>query len=133
MIPVEELRSENDGIKDLSDVLINLVPDQKLRTNKVFCELMTRFQEKLDNHLKHEARAIYPELLNHNDKKINQVAKDFLSNTHELERILTKYVKRWCNNINSDNHDEFENETMEMFKLVDARIEMEESHLFNVL
>ena len=133
MLPVEELRSENDGIKDLSDVLVNLVPDQKLRTNVVFCELMTRFQQKLDSHLKHEARSIYPQLLNHDDKKINQVAKDFLSNTHELERILTKYVKRWCNNINSDNHDEFESETMEMFKLVDARIEMEESHLFNVL
>lgn len=133
MIPVEELRSENDGIKDLSDVLVNLVTDQKLRTNVVFCELMTRFQEKLDSHLKHEARSIYPELLNHTDKKINQVAKDFLSNTHELERILSKYVKRWCNNINSDNHDEFENETLEMFKLVDARIEMEESHLFNAL
>lgn len=133
MISVEELRSENDGIKDLSDVLANLVTNQKLRTNNVFCELLQRFQNKLDSHLKHEARSIYPELLNHDDKKIKQVARDFLSNTHELERILSKYVKRWCSHINVDNHTEFERETMEIFKLVEARIEMEETHLFPIL
>ena len=133
MIPVEELRNENDEIKDLSDVLANLVSDQSLRTNGVFCELLQRFQSKLDNHLKHEARSIYPELLNHNDKSINQVAKQFLSNTHELERILSKYVKRWCHHINTDNHEEFEKETMDIFRLVNERIHMEETHLFTVL
>ena len=133
MIPVQELRIENEGIKDLSDVLSKLVPDQGLRTNTVFCELMQRFQTKLDMHLKHEARSIYPELLNHEEKNIKKIAKDFLSNTHELERILSRYVKRWCTHINADNHDEFERETMEIFKLVDARITMEETYLFNVL
>ena len=133
MIPVEELRSENDGIKDLSDVLINLVKDQKLRTNPIFCELMQRFRSKLESHLKHEARAIYPKLLNHDDKKIKIVATDFLSNTHELERILNKYVKHWCDNINTDNHEEFEDETMGLFRLVRERIEMEETHLFAVI
>ncbi len=133
MIPVEELRSENDGIKDLSDVLANLISDQKLRTNTVFCELMQRFRSKLEIHLKHEARSIYPELLNHDDKNIKMVAKDFLSNTHELERIMNKYVKRWCDNINTDNHKEFEDETKEVFRLVNERIKLEEAHLFTVL
>ena len=133
MIPVEELRNENDEIKDLSDVLSNLVSDQSLRTNTVFCELLQRFRSKLDAHLKHEARSIYPELLNHDDKKLKQIAKDFLSNTHELERILSKYVKRWCHHINTENHDEFEKETMEIFRLVNERIQMEETHLFTAL
>ena len=133
MIPVEELRKENDEIKDLSNVLSNLVSDQSLRTNAVFCELLNRFREKLDEHLKHEARSIYPELLNHDDKNIKMVAKDFVSNTHELERILTKYVKRWCHCINTDNHEEFESETIEIFRLINDRIQMEEKHLFPIL
>ena len=133
MIPVEELRGENDVIKDLSDILSYLVMHQRLRNNTVFCELLKRFHERLDHHLKHEARSIYPELLNHEDPKIKLVAKDFLSNTHELERILSKYVKRWCNHINTENHKEFEEETMSVFKLVNERIEMEESHLFTAL
>ena len=133
MISAEELRKENDEIKDLSDVLSSLVSNQSLRTNSVFCELLQRFHDKLDNHLKHEARSIYPELLSHADNKIKQVAKDFLSNTHELERILTKYVKRWCHHINTENHEEFEKETMDVFRLVQERIDMEESHLFSIL
>lgn len=133
MIPTEALRNENNEITELSSVLSNLVTDQSLRTNTIFCELLQRFQNKLDEHLKHEARSIYPELLNHDDNHIRQVAKDFVSNTHELERILSKYVKRWCHEVTTENHEEFKNETLEIFRLVNERIEMEEVHLFSVL
>ena len=133
MTAVEELRQENNAIKDLSDVLSVLISSHTLRTNAIFCELLDRFRNKLDEHLKHEARSIYPELLNHDDANIKQVAKDFVSNTHELERILSKYVKKWCQNINSENHEEFENETQEIFHLINDRIQMEEKHLFPVL
>jgi len=130
---VEELNNENNEIKELSLLLSELISNQSLRTNSVFCELLQRFQDKLDNHLKHEARSIYPELLNHDDKNIKKVANAFLSNTRELERIKSKYVKRWCHSNNIDNQEEFENETKEMFKLINERIQMEESHLFSIL
>ena len=133
MIPVEDLRTENDNIEALIAVLACLVPSPTLRTNNIFCELLQRFHDMLDSHIKHEARSIYPELLSHDDKNIKIVAKDFLSNTHELERILSKYVKRWCHNITTDNHEKFENETLEVFRLVKERIKMEEAHLFSVL
>ena len=133
MIPVEDLRAENDKIEALIDVLINLVPNQKLRTNEIFCDLLQRFHEMLESHIKHEARSIYPELLSHDDKKIKQIAKAFLSNTHELERIMSKYIKRWCHYITTENHDEFEQETLEVFRLVKERIQMEETHLFSIV
>ncbi|MCW8829963.1 MAG: hemerythrin domain-containing protein [Gammaproteobacteria bacterium] len=133
MISVEELRAENNEIKDLSEVLSNLVAQASLQTNAVFCELLERFQNKLDEHLKHEARSIYPELLNHDDKNIKQTARDFISNTHELERILSKYTKRWCKHVNKEKHEEFKNETMAVFNLINERIQMEEAHLFTVL
>ena len=133
MVPVEELRKENNEIIELSDVLCCLVSGSSLRENTIFCELLERFQSKLDMHLKHEARSIYPELLNHDDNSIKQVAKSFLGNTHELERILSKYAKRWCHHINTENHKDFENETKEIFRLVNERIQMEENHLFPIL
>ena len=130
---IEELRNENTEIKELIDVLSKLTNDESLRTNKVFCELLQQFQDKVDNHLRHESRSIYSELLNHDESSIKKVASDFLSNTHELEKIKSKYIKRWCHQINVTNHDEFKTETKEFFKLINDRIQMEESHLFKVL
>jgi hypothetical protein len=130
---IEELTYENNEIKELSVLLTDLISNPSMRTNSVFCELIQRFQEKLDSHLKHEARTIYAELLNHSDKSKNNIANSFLSNTRELERLKSKYVKRWCHNDNKDNQEEFEKETKDMFKLVYERIEMEESHLFSAL
>ena len=130
---VEELRFENNEIKELADVLADLISNSSMRTNSIFCELLRRFQEKLDSHLKHEARSLYADLLNHSDKNKNNIASAFLSNTRELERIKSKYVKRWCHDSNKDNQEEFEKETKEMFKLVNERIQMEESHLFTEL
>ena len=130
---IEELRNENTEIKELIDVLSKLTNDESLRTNKVFCELLQQFQDKVDNHLRHESRSIYSELLNHDESSIKKVASDFLSNTHELEKIKSKYIKRWCHQINVANHDEFKTETKEFFKLINDRIQMEETHLFNVL
>ena len=112
---IEELRNENDEINELSDVLSILISNHTMRTNRIFCELLKRFQDKLDNHLKHEARSIYPEILNHSDNSIKKVAKDFMSN------------------INTDNHEEFETETKTIFRLINDRFQMEEAHLFNIL
>ena len=130
---IEELQNENAEIKELIDVLSKLTNNKSLRTNKIFCELLQRFQDKVDNHLRHESRSIYSELLNHDESSIKKVASDFLSNTHELEKIKSKYIKRWCHQINVTNHDEFKTETKEFFKLINDRIQMEESHLFKVL
>ena len=130
---IEELRNENAEIKELCDVLSKLIDDESLRTNKVFCELLQRFQDKVDNHLRHESRSIYSEMLNHDESSIKKVASDFLSNTRELEKIKSKYIKRWCHQINADNHDKFKNETEEFFKLINDRIQMEETYLFKVL
>ena len=130
---IEELQNENAEIKELCDVLSKLISDESLCTNKVFCELLLRLQDKVNDHLRHESRSVYSELINHVDSSIKKVANDFLSNTRELEKIKSKYIKRWCHQINADNHGEFKNETKEFFKLINDRIQMEENHLFKVL
>jgi hemerythrin-like domain-containing protein len=133
MIPVSELQSENKQIDDLRAILSVLIANADLRDNEVFCELLDRFRTKLENHLNHESRALYPEMLSHRDHDINQVAASFVDNTHELERILHGYTKRWCKNYRSGDRELFVNETQEIFRLVDERLNMETTRLFPAL
>ena len=133
MIPVSELRDENRQINDLRQVLAALVEDKTMHENGIFCELLERFQAKLNLHLKHEARSLYPELLANKDNQVNQVARHFLDNTHELERLMNKYVKHWCHKLQDKELQQFINETEEVFHLVEERIKLEERHLFPVL
>ena len=130
MIPVDELKKENKEIDDLRKVLIELVEIPDMHGNSIFCELLERFQAKLNNHLKHEARSLYPELLKSKDNDINNLAKRFLDNTHELERLLGKYVKHWCHKLHDAELEKFIKETEEVFHLVEVRIKLEEKHLF---
>jgi len=133
MLPVTELQTENREIEDLRVVLSVLIANSDLRNNAVFCELLDRFRRKLEGHLTHEARALYPEMLTHKDQDLNKVASKFVDNTHELERILTGYTKRWCKNYHSGDRDLFINETEEIFRLVDERLQMETKRLFPAL
>ena len=59
MIPVSELRDENRQINDLRQVLAALVEDEAMHKNGIFCELLERFQAKLNlqplSHLNQEA------------------------------------------------------------------------------
>jgi predicted GIY-YIG superfamily endonuclease len=54
MIAVAELKQENRGINDLRNVLAVLVKDTAMHSNSIFCELLERFQARLNHHLKHE-------------------------------------------------------------------------------
>ena len=70
MIPIAELRNENIEIENLRKILAVLVGNAEMHTNSIFCELLERFQAKLNNHLKHEARSLYPDLLTNDDKEL---------------------------------------------------------------
>jgi hemerythrin-like domain-containing protein len=133
MIPVDQLKDENREIDDLRRVLAALVRDEKMHTNRSFCELLERFQARLNHHLKHEARALYPDLLRSRDSGANNVAKDFLENTRELERLMNKYVRHWCHKLEANELAAFIQETEEVFDLVADRIKLEEVHLFPAL
>jgi hemerythrin-like domain-containing protein len=133
MLPVAELEAENREIQDLRVILSVLISHSDLRHNTVFCELLDRFRKRLENHLNHESRALYPEMLSNRDHDLNQVAEKFVANTHELERILAGYTKRWCKNYHSGDRDHFLDETREIFRLVDERLHLETSRLFPAL
>ena len=134
MVAIRELEQENQEIVALAAILSPLIEKQEFRSNPVFCELLHRFMDKIGAHLSHEARSVYNELLSHKDKETNNAATRFISNAHELEKILGGYTRRWCVPIPStEQHERFVEETREIFRLLNERISMENQHLFPVL
>jgi hemerythrin-like domain-containing protein len=133
MVNVAEFSRENQELTDLCEVLHVLIAGTDMRGNPVFCELLSRFSEKICAHLDHEDRAMYAELLSHDDKDVNEVASKFINNTHQLRTILSSYVKRWCHATREGDmtgHEKFVKETREIFSLVKDRINLEKSKLF---
>jgi hemerythrin-like domain-containing protein len=133
MVNVAEFSRENQELTDLCEVLHVLIAGTDMRGNPVFCELLSRFSEKICAHLDHEDRAMYAELLSHDDKDVNEVASKFINNTHQLRTILSSYVKRWCHATREGDmtgHEKFVKETREIFILVKDRINLEKSKLF---
>jgi hypothetical protein len=78
---------------------------------------------------------MYSELLTSPDEKINNVAKNFMSGSVEIKKILKKFSKKWCATKNKDtlkikSHENFLKETNELFDLVLQRIQDETEHLY---
>ena len=138
MVNVAEFSQENQEIVHLSAILRILVANGDLRDNPVFCDLLSRFRDRIWAHLVHEDKAVYAELLNHPDRSVNEVADQFINNTHSLKKILSTYLKRWCHTPGSiaggrESNDTFLQETQEIFRLVDERISLENTKLFPII
>ena len=138
MVNVDEFNQENQEIIDLREVLTVLVDNADLRQNPVFCDLLERFRGKVQAHLDHEDRSVYADLLNHQDRSVNEVAEHFMQNTHELKRIFSRYIKHWCHGHSpvggaEGDVEDFLRETREIFHLVDERITLEKNKLFPIL
>ena len=138
MVNVAEFSQENQEIVHLSAIMRILVDNGDLRDNPVFCDLLSRFRDRIWAHLVHEDKAVYAELLNHPDRSVNEVADQFINNTHSLKKILSTYLKRWCHTPGSiaggrESNDTFLQETQEIFRLVDERISLENTKLFPII
>ncbi len=131
MVEVEEFRAENREIRDLCHILGLSVDKYSLRHNSVVCELLERFADRVCEHLAHEDRSVYRDLLKMHTHEADMLADKFLGNTQELKKIFNDYKRGWCRKPHSENmHAKYVDESMEMFKLVCDRIDFEENKIF---
>ena len=129
-----ELQEENREISDNIEILTYLINHHQLRSNPVFCRLLKNFSELVNNHLKHEGRTAYKNLLAKDDKKANEVANQFLNNTSQLNKIMNDYARHWCNAPHDFSTNEaFIDETKNIFHLITERINLEEKKLFQFI
>ena len=135
MVTFEQLNVQNDKITELSNVLVQLIPERSMCDNPVTEELFFRYVDYVKEHLDIEDKNLYASLLTHKDHSIKHTASLFLSGSGEIKRVFEQYLRKWCNHheLRIKNHDDFVKETEDMFRLVLHRIEDETEHLYPLL
>jgi hypothetical protein len=135
MVTFEQLNVQNDKITELSNVLIQLIPERSMCDNPVTEELFFRYVDHVKDHLNIGDKNLYANLLTHRDQSVKHTASLFLSGSGEIKRVFEAYLRKWCNHkeLRIKNHDKFVKETEDMFRLVLRRIEDETEHLYPLL
>ena len=134
MYSLDELKKQNEDIAELCDVLSVLIERKSLYNNSYVCELMARFREKVWMHLVFEDNTIYAELARHSDAHISTTARAFHDSAREIRKCFSRYVKHWCRpQIDDAEHADLLKESKELFRLVRARIEYENAHMFPLI
>lgn len=131
MIPVDEFRTENKDIEDLCQILDRVVAELDTAGNAVVRELIDRFIKQVDEHLSHESREAYSELLNNGDAQAHKVAEQFLENTKELHRLCEQNKKHWKQvKSGTGQRSHFGTDFRDLIRLVRERINLENERLF---
>jgi hemerythrin-like domain-containing protein len=86
---------------------------------------------KLKIHLDTEDKFLYPDLLNMNNEVLNTMAKEYMK---EMGNISSEFIK-YKNNFNTKNKiisnvEQFKIQTVEVFEILERRINKEERELY---
>ena len=71
-------------------------------------------------------------MLVHDDSSIKNTATHFMSGSMEIKRVLAQYTKKWCSKdtLRIKNHQQFIDDTEEIFEFVWNRIIDESERLY---
>jgi len=135
VVSFEQLNKENHKITELSNILSLLVEDRLLCDSETCNELFFEYMDNVTEHIHDIDVNLYQDLLTHSSKDMNNVAKNFMSGSQEIKRIMSNYKKKWCKKKGRElsigaKHDAFLKETSEMFGLVLNRLQNEMEHLY---
>ena len=146
MINYDKLHSDNHSITELSNVLLYLFRERTMCDTEACCELFHRFTEKVKDHIDLVDQNLYSDLLIHEDHENQKLAKNFMSGSQEIKKIMAAYMKEWCPRQRASNQDHkehakpgsldikeyerFLHESEEMFNLVLERIQDETEKLY---
>ena len=136
MTTYEELHEQNHRITELSNVLRYLFEDRSMCDTGSCCDLFYRYMELVKEHIDIVDRDMYSDLLKSPDRNINNVAKNFMSGSIEVKKILKDFNKQWCDtkskkkSLKISSHEQFLDDTDELFNIVLDRIQDETEHLY---
>jgi hypothetical protein len=135
MITYAELHEQNHRITELTNVLNYLFKDRAMCDTGSCCELFYRYVDLVKKHIEMVDKDMYKDLLKSPDDKINNVARNFMSGSVEIKRILKDFTKRWCptkrkDTLRINEHARFMKDTEELFEIVLQRILDETEHLY---
>lgn len=99
------------------------------------CDLFSNYMTLVKEHIETVDKSMYNDLLTSPDKKVNNVARNFMSGSVEIKKILKKFSKQWCpaksgNDLKIKDHGQFLDAIDELFDIVLQRILDETEHLY---
>jgi DNA replication initiation complex subunit (GINS family) len=138
MITYDELHTQNHDITELSNVLLYLFKDRSMCDTGACCELFHRYVGKVKEHIDLVDRNLYSKLLAHDNHDIQELARNFMSGSQEIKKIIASYIKAWCPKKQAETlaiaeHERFLKESEEMFELILHRIQNETERLYPLI
>lgn len=136
MITYDNLNEQNHRITELSNVLHYLFKDRSMCDTGSCCDLFYRYVDLVKEHIETVDKEMYKDLLSSSDDKVNNVAKNFMSGSIEIKKILKEFMHRWCptakkkDSLHIKEHAEFLKDTDQLFEIVLQRIQDETEHLY---
>ncbi len=135
MITYKNLNEQNHRITELSNVLRYLLRDRSMCDTQTCCDLFSNYMTQVKEHIDTVDKNMYSDLLASPDEKVNNVAKNFMSGSVEVKKILQSFSKQWCpsrgnNDFMIKDHDHFLKAMDELFDIVLQRIQDETEHLY---
>jgi hypothetical protein len=91
--------------------------------------------DKVKHHIELVDKNLYSSLLTHEDHDTQKMARNFMSGSQEIRKIMSSYTRQWCPRSKTDtlaiaDHERFLKETEEMFEMVLDRIQNETEKLY---
>jgi len=137
MTTFAELHAQNHKITELSNVFLYLIRDRAMCDTQVACDLFFDYAKKVREHVDLVDKQLCGRLISHPDQAVKNTADRFLSGSAEIKRIFASYLKDWCSEkhrqLNVRNHEQFVDDTNQMFTLVLERIQRETEHLYPLI
>ena len=135
MITYTKLNQQNHRITELSNVLGYLFRDRAMCDTVTCCNLFNNYMVQVKEHIEMVDKNMYSDLLASPDDKVNNVAKNFMSGSVEVKKILKTFSKQWCptrgsNDLRIKDHEQFLGAIDELFEIVLQRIQNETEHLY---
>ncbi len=135
VVSFEDLNQQNHKITELSNILAVLIEDRLICDSETCSQLFYQYMNIVTEHIREIDSNFYSDLLRHPSQDVNNIANNFMSGSQEIKRIMNRYEKKWCNKRKheltiGEKHNDFLNETDEMFEMVLNRIQDEMEHLY---
>ena len=135
MISYQELNTQNEKITELSTVLSVLLKDRSICDSHTCCKIFYNYMDHVNNHMQLVESEMYPDLLSNPAPGAKNTVSNFLGSSQGIKHIMSSYRKKWCDTKHSglsigSKHDEFIQETDEMFAAILTRIQDEMENLY---
>ncbi len=131
----DNLRTQHkEMLKIISEISSYLTSDELLQNTTEVQNLLSGLAESMGPHLKREEEWLYPALLRHPDKNINDVTRQFQEGMGGLLTEYQSYINKWTTAAAVQNNSEdFVKETTKIFNVLAVRIDKEDNELFSLV